>query len=241
MIVLFTDYGHAGPYLGEVEAQLFRYTPTQRVVNLMADVPRHDVKAGAYLLSALEKGFPNGTIFFCVVDPGVGTGNDTPVIIRLGEHRFVGPHNGLFDIVTRYRLNVECWEITWQPPELSSTFHGRDLYAPVCAMLANQQPVPGRPLQWSQRYNWPDDLYEVIYMDGFGNAWTGIRASELGEDVEVLSGCIAIRNARTFGDVKPGDAFWYENSSGLVEIAVNLGSAAESLELTVGSELTINV
>ena len=239
MIVLFTDYGLEGPYLGEVETQLFRYAPSQRVINLMSDVPRQNVQAGAYLLAALEKNFPNGTIFFSVVDPGVGSGSDKPVVIRIGEHRFVGPHNGLFDILTRNRSGVESWEITWLPPGLSSSFHGRDLYAPVCAMLANQQPVPGKAIQWQPRHDWPDDLYQVIYLDGFGNAWTGIRADSLNQEDVLLSGCTGIRYATTFSSVQPGKAFWYGNSSGLVEIAANRENAGEMLELSVGDEFRV--
>jgi len=238
MIVLFTDYGLQGPYLGEVEAKLFRYAPSERVVNLMADVPRQNVCAAAYLLAALSDGFPNGTTFFCVIDPGVGSGSDRPVLIRMGERRFVGPHNGLFDIVTRRGNNVDCWEITYQPEKLSNSFHGRDLYAPVCAMIANQQPVPGKKIDWMPRYNWPEDLAEVIYMDGFGNAWTGMRAGNMEVDSILVVAGKQVKHADTFAKVSPGEAFWYENSSGLVEIAVNQGSAREVLGLEIGSKVS---
>ncbi len=239
MIVLFTDYGLQGPYLGEVEAALLRYAPNERIINLFADVPRQDPRAGAYLLAAYAPRFPRGTIFFCVVDPGVGSGADRPVVIRVGNQRFVGPHNGLFDIVTRQSDEVECWEITWQPPELTRTFHGRDLYAPACAMLANQQPVPGKKAAWRERWGWPDDLYEVIYIDGFGNAMTGIRAEGISEQAAVTAGGQAVKNADTFSSVKKGEAFWYANSAGLLELAVNQGSAAESLGLKIGTEIII--
>ena len=238
MIVLFTDYGLQGPYLGEVQAALLRYAPNERIINLFADVPRQNPRAGAYLLAAYAPRFPRGTIFFCVVDPGVGSGADRPVVIRMGDHRFVGPHNGLFDLVTRRYDKPEGWEITWRPPELSSTFHGRDLYAPVCAMLANQQPVPGKPMEWRPRHAWPDDLYRIIYIDGFGNAVSGVRAAATGKDVLRIAGQ-ELRHAHTFSDVAPGQAFWYENSSGLVEIAVNQGSASETLGIKLGTEFSL--
>lgn len=237
MIVLFTDYGLQGPYLGEVESVLFRYAPAQRVINLFSDVPRQNPRAGAYLLASYSKGFPSGTIFFCVVDPGVGSDRDKPVVIRSGHHRYVGPHNGLFDIVTRRGVSVECWEITWQAERLSATFHGRDLYAPVCAMLANQQPVPGKPVDWHPRYDWPDDLNKVIYIDHFGNLISGIRAGETSTEVVFGIGGNEVRHAATFSSVKPGAPFWYENSSGLVEIAVNRGSAAEVLSADIDTEV----
>ena len=239
MIVLFTDYGLQGPYIGEVEAQLFRYAPSERVVNLMADVPRQNVQSAAYLLAALSDNFPRGTTFFCVVDPGVGSGRDKPIVIRMGEQRFVGPHNGLFDIVTRRREEtVDCWEITYQPENLSNSFHGRDLYAPVCAMIANQQPISGRRVDWAQCYNWPDDLAEVIYFDGFGNAWTGIRADTIDAETTLEIAGRQVKNADTFANVAQGEYFWYTNSSGLLEIAVNQGSAKEVLGLEIGSRIT---
>jgi len=217
---------------------LFRYAPAERVVNLMADVPRQQVQAGAYLLAALSRNFPKGTTFFCVVDPGVGSGQDLPIMIRMNEHRFVGPHNGLFDLVTRQADTVDCWEITYQPAKLSNTFHGRDLYAPVCAMLANQQPIPGRKITWAKRHNWPDDLPEIIYCDRFGNAWTGIRAATLDVNTTLMVAGQSIRHADTFASVATGVPFWYENSSGLAEIAVNQGSAHGQLGLEIGSKLS---
>jgi S-adenosylmethionine hydrolase len=238
MIVLFTDYGLGGSYLGEVEAMLFRYVPSERVINLMADVPRQNVQAGAYLLAALSADFPNGTTFFCVVDPKVGSGSDRPIVIRMDGHRYVGPHNGLFDIVTRRGGSVDCWEITYQPARLSRTFHGRDLYAPVCAMIANQQPIPGRKIVWTQCHNWPDDLAEVIYFDAFGNAWTGLRAAPIATTASITVAGKYVNHADTFASVPPGQPFWYENSSGLLEIAVNQGSARDLLGLEIGSNVS---
>ena len=238
MIVLFTDYGLRGPYLGEVESMLFRYAPAERVINLIADVPRQNVRCAAYLLAALSESFPNGTTFFCIIDPGVGSGEDKPIVVRMGEHRFVGPHNGQFDIVTRRGDKVDCWEITWQPERLTNSFHGRDLYAPVCAMIANQQPIPGRKIDWSPRYNWPDDLDEVIYFDGFGNAWTGIRANTIDTETVLVVADKQVKYADTFAKVARGGYFWYENSSGLLEIAVNQGNAREVLGLELGSRIS---
>ena len=239
MIVLFTDYGLQGPYVGEVEAMLFRYAPSERVINLLSDVPRQNVQAGACLLAALSANFPKRTIFFCVVDPGVGGGKEIPVIIRLGDHRFVGPHNGLFDLVTRRGEAVECWQITYQPAKLSNSFHGRDLYAPVCAMLAKQQPVPGKKIAWAQRHHWPDDLPEIIYFDTFGNAWTGIRAATVDVQTTLKIEGKEIAHADTYAHVAPGTPFWNENSCGLLEIAVNQGSARDVLGLEIGIKVRL--
>jgi len=237
MIALFTDYGLSGPYLGQVKAALHKLAPRERVINLMADVPPQNVKAGAYLLSAFTRDFPRGTIFLCVVDPAVGTFHDSPVEMLLDGSWFVGPDNGLFDIVARRARKKRCREIAWRPAKLSSSFHGRDLYAPVCAMLAKGRLPQGKIIRWKDRHGWPDDLAEVVYIDGFGNCMTGIRAGKLASSGVLKIGRRRIRHATTFAAVGRGQAFWYENSNGLLEIAVNQGRASEVLAFAVGDRL----
>src|SRR5690606_15375754 len=173
-------------------------------------------------------------IFFCVVDPGVGTEADPPVVLDLGGRRFVGPDNGLFDLAARRSEVRSACRIDWRPASLSASFHGRDLYAPVCAMLALDRPFACTPFPWQDRHGWPDDLWEVIYVDGFGNAMTGVRASRLGPGTRLSAGGRTLDSARTFAEVPAGRPFWYVNSSGLVELAVNGGSAASVLGLAVG-------
>ena len=89
-----------------------------------------------------------------------------------------------------------------------------------------------------ERYNWPDDLGEVIYFDGFGNAWTGIRASTIDTEKILVVADRQVKHADTFAKVAPGEYFWYENSSGLLEIAVNQGSAKDLLGLEIGSNVS---
>jgi len=237
MIFLFTDYGLEGPYIGQVEAVLHNLVPEEKVINLMADAPRNNPKASAYLLASLAPQIPEKSILLCVVDPAVGSDRDMPVIMNINNHWYVGPDNGLFDIVARQDKELEHWQITWQPEKLSYSFHGRDLYAPVCAKIVNKEAIPGDKKDWQEKHQWKSDLHEVIYIDHFGNCITGIRAKELDNKVEISINNQRILNANTFSDVAKGKAFWYENSNGLVEIAVNQGSAAENLELRIGSRL----
>ena len=240
MIVLLTDYGLQGPYVGQVEAVLSRMAPGHRVINLFPDLPKYNPCAAAYLLAAYTRGFPDDTIFFCVVDPGVGSFTDDPVLLRLDRRWFVGTDNGLFDLATRRATVVECRRIDWRPTQLSSSFHGRDLYAPVCAMLANGADVPVTLQDWRDRHGWADDLSEVIYSDTFGNCITGYRASQIHtENNLILNGNHVIQHADIFAAVPAGQAFWYENANGLVEIAINRGSAQRSLDLHIGSRFSI--
>ncbi|MEX2353684.1 MAG: SAM-dependent chlorinase/fluorinase, partial [Gammaproteobacteria bacterium] len=115
MIVLFTDYGPAGPYTGQIKGVFFKHAPGARIADLIADAPRNNPKASAYLLAAFAEEFPIQTVFFTVVDPGVGGGADKPVIMKIDGRWFVGPDNGLFDIVARHGSEIESWQITWKP------------------------------------------------------------------------------------------------------------------------------
>ena len=173
-----------------------------------------------------------------VVDPGVGSFQDRPVVIKANGQWYVGPDNGLFDIVCRRSSGVQCWSIDWRPETLSASFHGRDLYAPAAAMVRKNE-TPGEAITWEDRHGWPDDLNEIVYVDHFGNCMTGIRAEMLDNTNEIQVSGIAIPFAHTFSSVPGGDAFWYRNSQGLIEIAVNGGSAAEQLKLEIGTELMI--
>lgn len=237
---LFTDYGLRGPYIGQVQAVLFRLAPRLKVINLLADAPRNNPRAAAYLLASLVPALPEDSILFCVVDPGVGTGKDRPVVLNLDGRRLVGPNNGLFDIVAAQADKIAAFEITWRPARLSNSFHGRDLYAPVCARLANNAVVPQRPFDWQAARDWPPDLYEVIYIDHFGNCMSGIRAGQLSAAAMLRVGAARIRQARTFAKVPKGQAFWYANANRLIEIAVNQGNAARQLRLNISDPIGID-
>jgi len=243
MIVLFTDFGLNGPYVGQMKSVLAQLSPGTLVIDLMHDAPNYDTEASAYLLAALVSEFPKETIFLSVVDPGVGS-KRKPVVVRANKQWFVGPDNGLFNVIVLHeqeKSEVQWWCIDWQPQRLSSSFHGRDLFAPVAAMLANGEPVPGEPLllEKKAKINWPADLAKIIYIDHYGNAITGIRANSITASQTIIINGYRFVWARTFSDVNLGDGFWYENANGLVEIAVNQGNASEKFNLGVGDEVRI--
>ncbi|HHH35483.1 MAG TPA: hypothetical protein ENK48_01475 [Gammaproteobacteria bacterium] len=235
MIVLFTDFGLEGPYVGQMKAVLYREAPGVAVVDLFSDAPTHDPLASAYLLAAYAMAFPPDSVFLCVVDPGVGSGRP-PVAVEADGRWYVGPGNGLFNMVARRSDRLRCWRITWRPDRLSATFHGRDLFAPVAARLARGETPPGEPLDPAACLDegWPDDYASIVYIDHFGNAMTGVRASVLSSDALLEVRGRRIAHARTYAEVPEGRAFWYENANGLVEIAVNRGRAADLLQLAPG-------
>ena len=238
MIVLFTDFGLTGPYTGQMKAVLHREAQGVPVVDLFADAPAFRPRAAAYLLAAYVGEFPPGTVFLCVVDPGVGTDQRQPVTVAADGRWFVGPDNGLFNVIVKRAGSARRWPITWRPERLSQTFHGRDLFAPVAACLARGE-LPEGDSEPFPLPAWPDDLAEIIYTDHYGNAMTGLRASGLARQTRLEIEGHVFSWAPTFGAVAAGDGFWYENSSGLAEIAVSGGSAVEAYGLRIGDSVTI--
>ena len=174
MIVLFTDFGLQGPYTGQMKAVLHQMAPGMPAIDLFADAPVGNPKASAYLLAAYAEWFAAKTVFLCVVDPGVG-GTRPPIILEADGRWYVGPGNGLFELVQRRATSTRSWDIEWKPERISASFHGRDLFAPVAAMLARGEAPPGRLRkdETHRRTDWPDDLSEIVYIDHFGNAMTG--------------------------------------------------------------------
>jgi S-adenosylmethionine hydrolase len=240
MLVLFTDFGLAGPYTGQLHAVLARDAPGVPVIQLFADVPAGQAKPGAYLLAAYAAWFPSETVLLCVVDPGVGS-ERRALIVEAGGRLYVGPDNGLFELVLRRQPAARGWALTWKPPDLSASFHGRDLFAPVAARLACGEPPAtlGRPVELLRFPDWPDDLAEIVYVDHYGNAITGMRGETVPETARIEAAGRIVAHARTFSAVPEGEPFWYVNSNGLAEIAVNLGRAERILGVAVGSPVGI--
>ena len=238
MIVLFTDFGWKGPYVGQMKVVLHEKAPGIPVIDLMHDAPSFDTVSASYLLASLVKQFPQDTIFISVVDPGVGHPERMPYMIQADGRWFIGPDNGLFNIVEKQANEVQRYEILWRPGELSNSFHGRDLFAPVAAMLSRWEMPENRILD-NRDVAAADDFYQVIYLDHYGNAMTGIQAGTLSDQNKLLVEGKALNYAETFSLVSKGEAFWYVNSIGLVEIAVNQGSAMEELSLKVGTAVDI--
>ncbi len=241
LIVTFTDFGLHGPYLGQMKAVLYQQAPGVSVVDLFADAPAQRVRESAYLLAAYAMEFPPGTVFLCVVDPGVG-GEREPVVMQADGRLFVGPGNGLFELLRRRASTVRQWRIDSNPVRLSASFHGRDLFAPAAAAIASGALNPGvsreltAPIEVEAGREWPDELQTVCYIDHYGNLISGVRAKP---DLSLAVSGQLLPRRNTFSDVAIGEVFCYENSSGLLEVAVNQGRASEVLGLGIGDELSV--
>ncbi|MCB1744675.1 MAG: SAM-dependent chlorinase/fluorinase [Gammaproteobacteria bacterium] len=240
MFFLFTDFGRAGPYVGEMHAVLHQQAAGRAVIDLMHDAPRFKPVPASYLLARLLRRLPPGSVTVAVVDPGVGSESRRPVWAEVDGRFLVGPDNGLLDVSLRSAGESSLHEILWRPEGLSNSFHGRDLFAPVAAMLANGSPPCSGPAEHRRGWDsqWPASLPEIVYVDGFGNLMTGIDASKGEVEQAVRIAERKIWPARTFSDVPVGQLFCYANSLGLLEIAANQGNASERLGVGIGEPVS---
>jgi S-adenosyl-L-methionine hydrolase (adenosine-forming) len=226
LILTFTDFGSPGPYLGQMEAAVRREAPSASVIHLQSDAPACNPKFSAYLLAALANQF-DAAVFVCVVDPGVG-GVRRPLLIESRGQWFVGPDNGLFAPLLRQRQAEECriYHVLQHPSGAAKTFHGRDLFASVAAKVHKKQYIKTQiTSKLEVGTGWQSDLYEFIYADHYGNLFSGVRGSCIDNGARLVVGERQIAWAPQFDAVAPGEPFWYVNSCGLVEVAVNGGRA----------------
>lgn len=241
MLVLFTDFGWSGPYVGQMKAVLARIAPAIPVIDLMHDAPTWNPKAAAYLLPQVIREFPAESVIIGVVDPEVGSAQRPPIAMCADQRWYVGPGNGLFELVRRRAVRAELSEIIWRPRRLSASFHGRDLFSPIAAWIAIGALSPGmlRPYLPATGLDWLDDLPEIIHFDRFGNAITGMRANTVPWQAYLYIRGRKLPRVRVFSDVPAGESFFYENSMGLLEVAVNQGSAEERLRLRRGDPVKV--
>jgi S-adenosylmethionine hydrolase len=249
-IAVLTDFGTQDPYVGIMKGVMARIAPDARVVDISHGVPPQDVLVGALWLDSAIDWFPEDTIFLIVVDPGVGSARRV-VACEAGGRRFVCPDNGLLSAVEQ-RLSMEravvASEARFHLPGGSSTFHGRDIMAPVAAHLASGVALErlGPAAGALERLELPRarralDMVvgEVLYVDHFGNLITSVMGSELppGARVEVDGQRLPL--ARTYAEVEPGQPLALVGSTGRLEISLRDGSAAAALELGVGEAVII--
>lgn len=240
LIYFFTDFGANGPYLGQMEAAVLKFAPTARVINLMADAPVSNPRSAAYLLAALLAQVPDNSILVCVIDPGVGSERDA-LMVRIGGRILVGPDNGLLAVSASMDPEAMAYKIPHDKSKLSASFHGRDLFAPVAARIWLGEDLPLESIHPSSMVgsDWPRALEEVVYIDHYGNAMTGLPADHLKDTAKIESGGQLLHHAPVFAAADKANPFWYRNSCGLIELAVNRGRADETLDLVIGSRLSI--
>jgi S-adenosylmethionine hydrolase len=230
---LLTDFGTADYFAGALKGVILSINPKAVITDITHEIPTQDIAAGAFTLLAAYDTFPAGTIHVAVVDPGVGSAR-RPIVVSAGEHVLVGPDNGLFTYVYDRERSVQVFHITasqyFRQPT-STTFHGRDIFAPIAAALSTGvEPASlGPRISDPIRLSIPD-APTIIHVDRFGNLITNITRDVLPEGASLLVNGRLITAFRSFYGEESGDEpFGIWGSAGFLEIAVNGGSAAEVL------------
>jgi hypothetical protein len=242
IITLLTDFGLSDSYVAEVKGVLLSRAPGATLVDVTHQVTPGDVRAGQYLLARAWHRFPAGTVHFAVVDPGVGTARRA-LAVQAAGHAFVAPDNGLLSFLPAGARFVSLPI----PPDAAPTFHGRDVFAPAAAALANGARLEdlGSPITDAYCSVLPAPRVEgvvvageVLYVDRFGTLVSNIPGGDVEPGVRIRVGGTDVGALRrTFGDVERGAVVAFVGSGGTVEIAVRDGSAARLLGVGVGAEV----
>jgi S-adenosylmethionine hydrolase len=245
LITLLTDFGISDNYVAEVKAVLVSRAHGAQLIDVTHQISPGDMRAAQYVLSRVWRRFPEGTVHLVVVDPGVGTDRRALAAGAAG-HYFVAPDNGVLSPLPEEARFVELAVSTGA----AATFHGRDLFAPAAAALANGaalaslgDPItdPYRSPLPSPRHDGTAVVGEVLYVDRFGTLISNIPGELVQPGVRIkVAGTDIERLCRTFGDVEPGQLLAFVGSGGTIEIAVRDGSAARLLGVGVGAEVRAN-
>jgi hypothetical protein len=260
IVAVLTDYGWQDHYAGVLIANVLRANPQARIVTITHDIEPFNIAEGAFVLAEAGVEFPAGTVLLGIVDPEVGTERAPIVVVTARGRILVGPDNGLLDPLIRrdggargvYRIANPG---LLRPGALSSTFHGRDLFAPIAGHLSrgvDPASVGPRLSRWV-RLDLPGPVQAdgamrgaVMHVDRYGNLLTNIPADWLealpmGAGLEVAAGGhqVMARYSRTYAEAPRGEFVALRNASACVEIARNLESAAAQLNVRAGDPIEL--
>ncbi len=256
IITLTTDFGTRDPFVGIMKGVILGLAPEARIVDLTHAVPAQAVVAGAHVLRSALPWFPPGTIHVAVVDPGVGT-RRRALVVETRDACLVGPDNGLLSLAVPERSIRRIVDVSRSRRRLvpvSRTFHGRDVFAPIAAALATgaRPSELGREVDAMKRLRSPQArrrggtlLGEVLWVDGFGNLTTNVTSTDLAaafgrRRLSIRIGDHVVPLRSSYAAVPSGKALALVNSSNLLEIAVNHGSAAAALGLGPGAPIRVS-
>ena len=251
IITLTTDFGLSDPYVAMMKGVILSINPSAKLVDVTHQIGTGSISQAALMIHETFPFFPEGTVHVAVVDPGVGS-NRRLLALEAADHFFVGPDNGLFWPVFRDFAGAKAVQLTQSRYFLQSitpTFHGREIFAPVAAHLSLGLSLPslGPAVRDLTKLTTPQPRIEagvlcgeIIRTDHFGNLVTNISGKELTNFLQSASprieaGKLVIRKLnRIYADCEEGESLALINSSGLLEIAVNLGRASEYIGLNNG-------
>lgn len=251
IITLTTDFGLKDHYVGAMKGVILSINPAARIIDISHEIPPHDIFKGAFTLRNFYRYFPKETIHVAVVDPGVGSTRKA-IALEVDGNIFVGPDNGVFTFIYRESKSYSIYEIKnpkYILSDISFTFQGRDIFAPVAAHLSLgvsvgdlgkrlRKPVE-LPIKESEVRR-DEIIGEVIYIDSFGNLVTNIPAELVKSGSRIYIGKRIIKGlSKSYADVIKGKLLAIVGSSGFLEISVNRGRACDVIK--VNDELRVKI
>jgi len=257
LVSLTTDFGSKDPYAAEMKAVILGICPNAVTVDVSHEVDKFDVRMGAYVLASAAPFFPEGTLHVAVVDPGVGT-KRRPIIIQTTRSFFIGPDNGLLVLAAEAQGIKRMYEIVSRRlmlPHVSSTFHGRDIFAPAAAHLANGVPPEefGPEISETIKPSFAEVsrkdsnlVGEVLHVDSFGNITTNFHVKnikELGEgtlQIELPNHKLELKLAKTYAEAKNQEPIAVVGSHEYLEIALSRGNAAAKFQVKPGNKVILS-
>lgn len=258
LITLLTDFGSADHYAGAMKGIMLGICPDAHLVDISHEITPYAITEAAFTLSQAWTCFPEGTVHLAIIDPGVGSAR-RPILVEAARHFFIAPDNGvltmIYDAVAVHEVREIAAERFLRQP-VSRTFHGRDIFAPVAAHLANgvapaevgkqigdylrlgfAKPAPSGPKTWAGT---------ILKVDRFGNLITNFDSGSwlrlAAEPFEMKVGtCLVSRMASNYAEIKPGELFVIGGSSGFLEVSLNRGSAGETVAAKSGDSVELRL
>jgi len=259
VVTLLSDFGLKDPYVAEMKAVILSLCPQARLVDISHEVEKFNVRMGAFVLASAASYFPKGSIHVAVVDPGVGT-KRRALLVEARRAFFVGPDNGLLMLAAEKMGIRHVYAITsrrFMLSRVSHTFHGRDIFAPVAAHLANGYKPSDFgseikdyvvPRFVKPRLTKNALLGEVLHVDDFGNIVTNMSRAEF-EKTGIREGAmvgfrlkdkaIKLRFCSAYGEVSVGKSLALIGSHDFLEISTNQGNASKKFGARVGDAVTV--
>ncbi|MEI8192039.1 MAG: SAM-dependent chlorinase/fluorinase, partial [candidate division NC10 bacterium] len=257
-IVFLSDFGTIDDAVSQCKAAIFREYPEAQIVDMTHQIPPDDVRLASFLLANAAKVWPAGTVFLAVVDPGVGSSRRPIVVETKSGHFFVGPDNGIFTLPIK-SLGLRRAVALTAPADVTTTFHGRDVFAPAAGRLLKSPEAlasMGAEVRdpFVQDWEAPKKASgtasgRVLHVEKpFGNVWTDIGPETL-QETEILPGStvqvriggkdLSVLLVRTFSDVPKGRALAYFNSRGLFSLALNMDDFAGKFGVESGNPVSV--
>jgi hypothetical protein len=257
IITLTTDFGLKDPYIAEMKAVILSISPTATIVDITHEIEKFNIRMGAYILASASKYFPKGTIHVAVVDPGVGT-KRRPILIQTKHDFYIGPDNGVLVLAAENKGIEHVSEISNRKlmlPKISNTLHGRDIFAPAAAHLADGT----SPSEFGQEIHnivTPEFakiirrknmlVGEVLHTDSFGNIITNLGEKELDligaksmVDIRLKNVRLKLKLCKAYAEAKPQESLAIIGSHNFLEISINQGNAAQNFKAKIGDKITL--